>query len=59
KDETLQILDVSGDRGTLYKAQKGQPAEVIQFSDQEKAAFASIGSNQVTNVPKPLGIERS
>lgn len=59
KDETLQILDVSGDRGTLYKAQKGQPAEVIQFSDQEKAAFASIGSNQVTNVPKPLNIERS
>ncbi len=58
KDETLQILDVSGDRGTLYKAQKGQLAEVIKFSEQEKAAFASIGSNHVTNVPKPLNIER-
>ncbi len=59
KDETLQILDVSGDRGTLYKAQKGQPAEVIQFSDQEKATFSSIGSNQVTKVPKPLEVERT
>lgn len=59
KDETLQILDVSGDRGTLYKAQKGHPAEVIQFSDQEKATFTSIGSNQVNHVPKPLEVERS
>ena len=58
-DETLQILDVSGDRGTLYKAQKGQPAELIQFSDQEKATFSSIGSNQVNHVPKPLEVERT
>lgn len=39
KDETLQILDASGDRGTLYKAQKGQSAEISNFSKQEKVAF--------------------
>jgi hypothetical protein len=39
QDETLQILDATGSRGTLYKARKGQSAEISNFSEQEKAAF--------------------
>ncbi|BAY91307.1 MULTISPECIES: hypothetical protein [unclassified Tolypothrix] len=37
--ETLRIVDEVGHRGTLYKAQKGQSAQVCQFSEDEKKSF--------------------
>lgn len=56
--QTLQILDATGERGTLYKAQKGQAAEIITFTENEKASFDSLGrSSAVTSLNKP-GIER-
>lgn len=56
--QTLQILDATGERGTLYKAQKGQTAEIIRFTENEKASFDSLGrSSTVTSLNKP-GIER-
>ena len=56
--QTLQILDATGERGTLYKAQKGQTAEIIRFTENEKASFDSLGrSSTFTSLNKP-GIER-
>jgi hypothetical protein len=52
KDQILQILDASGDRGTLYKAQKGQSAEINNFSEQEKAAFLTQNTAQKASMER-------
>lgn len=52
KDQTLQILDARGDRGTLYKAQKGQSAEISNFSEQEKAAFLTQNTTQKASMER-------
>jgi hypothetical protein len=56
QDKTLQILDVAGDRGCLYKASYGQSAQVNKFSEREKAAFEALGVSQKT--VENSGIER-
>lgn len=37
--ETLRIVDEIGHRGTLYKAQKGQPAKIGDFTSVEQESF--------------------
>lgn len=37
--ETLRIVDEIGHRGTLYKAQKGQPAKIGEFTSAEQESF--------------------
>lgn len=37
--ELLRIVDELEDRGTLYKAQKGKPATICEFSNEEKKSF--------------------
>jgi hypothetical protein len=37
--ETLRIIDENGQRGTLYKAQKGQPAQIGEFTSAEQESF--------------------
>lgn len=40
--QTLRVIDSSNlERGTVWKAQKGQPATICQFSSEEKEFFAS------------------
>lgn len=37
--ETLRIVDEISHRGTLYKAQKGQPAKIGEFTSAEQESF--------------------
>jgi hypothetical protein len=57
-NQTLQILDATGERGTLYKAQKGQTAEIIKFTENEKASFDSLARSSTVSPLNKSGIER-
>lgn len=47
--ETLRIVDETSHRGTLYKAQKGKPAQSCEFTSAEKEAF--LPSVELTQEP--------
>ncbi|GJD19882.1 hypothetical protein RIVM261_048380 [Rivularia sp. IAM M-261] len=49
--ELLRIVDELADRGTLYKAQKGKPATICEFSNEEKKSFEQ---HALTNQHKNL-----
>lgn len=40
--ETLRIIDELSHRGTLYKVQKGKPAQTCEFSQAEKKNFRQL-----------------
>lgn len=44
--ETLRIVDEIGPRGTLYKAQKGQPAKIGEFTSTEQESFLHFSVQQ-------------
>jgi len=47
--DTLQIIDVrASDRETIYKAQKGQPAEINRLSEAEKTYWTGIAEAKNT-----------
>jgi hypothetical protein len=42
RDKTLKILDITGDRGLIYKAEQGKAPSVCQFSLAEKQQFLNL-----------------
>jgi hypothetical protein len=40
--EMLRVLDEIGDRGTLYKVQRGEAVQVCKFTDEEKRSFEQL-----------------
>lgn len=58
--QMLRIVDEENHRGTLYKVQRGKPAQVCKFSSDEKRCFEllKVESDMQLGKPVPKGLLR-
>jgi hypothetical protein len=55
RERTLKILDITGDRGLIYKAEQGKAPSVCQFSPAEKQQFLTSSKTATADTPQ-LGL---